>query len=295
MRTIISAQFIGRHLFIFFICTFIGWGASAQKKGYYTISEEVQSSEQDPPVAANWVTAATAEEHFQFFKTAFAKELVERALEKLSLLKWTYHAESPASPEESYDRDKHFGSWITDSRDHNCYDTRTKALIRDSKEPVDFSNYNRCRVTSGKWEDPYSTQDFSTPKGIEIDHVVALNNAYKTGAWKWEPSKRCLYANYLMENYHLLSVSAEENQAKLDYGPDRWMPSDPKYKCQHLWNWLSVKIAWGLYLPVHEAAGIISEMKKNNCDTSQFKMNKEELARQREQIEHNLDLCSYAQ
>ena len=106
----------------------------------------------------------------------------------------------PAVP---YKRDVQYGSWLKD--DTSCLNTRAKVLVRDSAHPVTFTP-NGCNVTTGDWNDPYTGRLHTSANDIQIDHVVALKNAYMTGAHEWNFKKRCLYANFLGNNFHLLKT-----------------------------------------------------------------------------------------
>lgn len=211
----------------------------------------------------------------------------------VNLLKWTFHSVKRPEALEKYNRLKHFGTWVDDPRTKECYDTRALTLIRDSKTDVKFSKNNPCRVSSGEWLDPYSGEILkkATPD-IQIDHVVALKNAYDSGAWTWDYQHRCLFANFLGYNKHLMSVSAFENNKKGDRGPEDWMPSDKAYACQHLQNWLAVKYVWNLNMTEAEAEAVQNEIQKNHCHERQFQFSKNEIIKIRKFAKANLALCS---
>ena len=104
-------------------------------------------------------------------------------------------------PGEPYDREKHFGAWVSQKNDQTCLDTRGKVLKRDSLSKVGMGG--GCNVRTGEWMDPYTNRLIKEAREIQIDHLVALSNAYKTGAYEWDQSKRCLYANFLGNKFHL--------------------------------------------------------------------------------------------
>ena len=207
------------------------------------------------------------------------------------LLKWILHNTDRPDPTEKYSRLKHFGTWVDDHRTPECYDTRALVLIRDSGSDVKFSSTNPCKVYSGEWVDPYSGTTLKMAQDIQIDHVVALKNAYDAGAWAWDYQHRCLYANFMGFEQHLISASSAENNAKSDLGPEDWMPSDSNYACQHLHNWLAVKFIWGLTMTQREAEAIESEMQKNQCAPKDFQFSKAEVSRIRKFAQDNLELC----
>ncbi|MCI0628233.1 MAG: HNH endonuclease family protein [Acidobacteria bacterium] len=119
----------------------------------------------------------------------------------------------------AYDRDdwKH---WI--DADGDCQNTRNEVLIRDSTAPVTFkprADGKQCTVSSGRWVDPYSTEIFTDPKDLDIDHVVALQNAHLSGGWSWDAEKRKDYANSLADSAHLLAVKASPEPPEGRQGP----------------------------------------------------------------------------
>lgn len=208
-----------------------------------------------------------------------------------NLLKWTIHDQTRPVAVEKYERLKHFGTWVVDPRQDECYDTRALILIRDSETEVGYSTTNKCKVYSGTWADPYSGGTFKTAREIEVDHVVALKNAYDSGAWQWDYKYRCLYANFRGFENHLLSVSMAENRRKGDRGPERWMPSDDNFACQHLQNWLVVKYIWNLNMSDDEAVAIENQIKLHGCSAKTFQYSKSEIDRARRYAAENLALC----
>jgi hypothetical protein len=208
------------------------------------------------------------------------------------LTQWVLHAIAPQLPQDKYNRKSHFGTWINDGSDGSCHNTRAKVLIRDSHGPVSFKDGNQCVVESGLWNDPYTGQQFTSGKDIQIDHVVPLKHAYTTGAFKWDYKTRCHYANFLENSYHLLSVSGHENMSKGDKSPDKYMPPNPIVACSYLQIWLEIKLTWHLVLFPNEAQSIKALMQKYQCNPNQFSMNTEELARQRQALRADLAACS---
>lgn len=191
-------------------------------------------------------------------------------------------------PSERYNRDKHFGPWIDKRNDNTCLDTRGKVLQRDSLSKV---NINSCRVVSGEWHDPYTDQYLKKARDIQIDHVVALSNAYRSGAFEWSENKRCLYANYMGNNFHLLAVEGEENEKKLDYDPSQYMPPNHQFTCQYLKTWLKIKDIWGLRLTFKEASAILEFIDQEGCQRADFVIPASEINSQKEYIQNNLNYC----
>ena len=210
--------------------------------------------------------------------------LVKNARTKvLDLLSWTNkHDESNSGP--AYTRIAHFGAWINDPNDDNCYNTRGRVLLRDSKIPVQASTENHCKVQSGLWLDPYTSAKIKDASEIQIDHVVPLKNAYVSGAYRWSRSSRCHYANYTGNKYHLLSVSGTQNMSKGDRSPAYYLPPTVAYRCEYMKTWLKIKLIWGLNMSLDEAAGIKEQLALHHCDLSKFSMTGTELLEQRRAI-----------
>ena len=138
-----------------------------------------------------------------------------------------------------YNRRTMFGSWVNKPDDGSCLNTRALVLIRDSEKNVSFED-DKCTVREGHWHDDYTNKIYTKKEDIQIDHVVALKNAYMSGAYRWGFRARCLYANYLGNSYHLKSVNSIENMRKGDKAPDRYMPPNSNHACHYIKNWLSI-------------------------------------------------------
>lgn len=199
----------------------------------------------------------------------------------MSLLKWLLHDGDPGEPVERYNRKQHFGSWINDPEDGVCYNTRAKVLIRDSEIPVTFRGNSNCTVDTGRWTDPYTGTVKTSAKEIQIDHVVPLKEAYLAGAWKWPKAKRCLYANFMNNTFHLLSVSGHENMSKSDETPADYMPPNTQFACSYLEDWLKIKLIWNLRLSPREGDSIKAYVEHYGCDIQAMKINRDELSKQR--------------
>jgi hypothetical protein len=100
-----------------------------------------------------------------------------------------------------------------------------------------------CKVTSGSWYDPYTDQTFADPSDIDTDHVVALGNAWRSGASSWTDEERERYAN---DPEVLLSVEDNANQSKGDKGPEAWKPPNHDYWCEYARRWIWIKSDWHL-------------------------------------------------
>lgn len=159
------------------------------------------------------------------------------------------------SPEYTvgYDRSL-FPHWKDLDRD-GC-DTRKEVLIRDSRTPAIVGS--SCVVSSGTWYSPYDGATWTNPSDVDIDHVVALNEAWQSGAYAWTPEQRTNYANDLSDVRTLMAVTDSVNQSKSDKDPVDWLPPLVTYRCTYLANWVSVKVRWGLTMDEAEFAAVKS-------------------------------------
>jgi len=211
-------------------------------------------------------------------------------LQNVNLLSFEHIQSQFPSPETPYNRKVQFGTWIKDRTDGTCMDTRGKVLVRDSSSTVSYRS-NGCTVASGDWDDPYSGKHFVSASDIQIDHFVPLKNAYMTGGFEWDQKKRCLYANFLGNEFHLLSVSGTENMRKSDSSPSKYMPPDRKFACVYLKHWLQVKTVWALRVTPKEASAIQARVQENSCDETEFVIPNKFLEDQRRFMENNANLC----
>ncbi|MEX1363312.1 MAG: DUF1524 domain-containing protein [Nannocystaceae bacterium] len=167
-------------------------------------------------------------------------------------------------PAEPYDRGS-WSHWV--DVDGDCQDTRQEVLIAESEIPVRFRGGGRCKVASGRWRCPYTGRVITDPRRLDVDHLVPLHEAHRSGGDRWSRPRRERYANELDDADHLVAVEAGANRSKGDKAPDAWMPADPDGRCQYLRQWLSVKRRWSLRLRDEERRFI--ERGLQRCDRGQ--------------------------
>ena len=135
--------------------------------------------------------------------------------------------------------------------DGDSCDTREEVLIRDSLTKVQVDPFG-CEVVAGDWLSPYDGARWSDKSNIDIDHVVALKEAWDSGAWAWTTAQRTLFANDLSDARTLLAVTDSVNQSKSDKDPSNWLPPLASYHCTYISDWVSVKARWKLSMDQSE-------------------------------------------
>ncbi|MBQ1011510.1 HNH endonuclease [Micromonospora sp. M51] len=148
---------------------------------------------------------------------------------------------------KGYSRDR-FPHWRDTGK--NC-DVRDSILQRDGKD-VKLSG---CNVVGGRWESVYDGRSFSDPSDVDIDHMVPLANAWRSGADEWDNAKRGDFANDTTRP-QLFAVSASSNRAKGDQDPSQWKPANRSYWCKYAQDWVTVKHYWRLTVTSAEKAAL---------------------------------------
>jgi hypothetical protein len=151
-----------------------------------------------------------------------------------------------ALPEAAEKRDGYqrssFKHWI--DTDRNGCDTRAEVLLAEAVLPAAKSG--KCTVGAGSWYSYYDDIYAEEPKGLDIDHMVPLAEAWDSGASAWSAARREAYANDLGEPVALVAVSAKTNRSKADQDPGTWLPPYAPATCRYVTEWTTVKVRWGL-------------------------------------------------
>jgi hypothetical protein len=141
-------------------------------------------------------------------------------------------------PMTGYSRAK-FPHW---AQQGNHCDTREIVLQRDGEG---VKRDTECRAVSGTWHSFYDDKTLTAASQGDIDHIVPLANAWRSGADSWTTDRRKQFANDLTHP-QLLMVSAASNRSKGDQGPDQWKPPSKNAWCVYSRAWTSVKSTYGL-------------------------------------------------
>ena len=151
----------------------------------------------------------------------------------------------------AYDR-SYFTHWV-DADGDGC-DTRQEVLIAESITPVVLSG--RCTVVSGQWLSWFDGTTWTDPSDIDIDHLVPLSEAWKSGAYQWTVDQRRAFANDLDLDVSLEAVTDNVNQSKGDRDPAVWLPPSSGITCRYVTEWVTVKYRWNLTVDSTERAAI---------------------------------------
>ena len=157
---------------------------------------------------------------------------------------------SPNVPK--YDRNEFGKPWsddVTVDGGHNGCDTRNDILARDLTD-VEFKPAKRnCIVTKGKLNDPYTNTTIDFKRGrkssdlIPIDHVVALGDAWYSGAYQWDADRRRNFAN---DPINLQATNRESNTQKSAKNAAEWLPPNTAYQCEYVGRQITIKSTYGL-------------------------------------------------
>jgi hypothetical protein len=150
-----------------------------------------------------------------------------------------------------YDRNL-FKHWI--DADKNGCDTRKEVLIAEAI--VKPKKGPKCVLSGGKWISPYDGKSFTKDSGLDVDHVVPLAEAWRSGAWAWTAKQRQDFANDLSDSRVLIAVTASANRSKGDQDPKTWLPT--KGKCTYIESWVAVKVRYSLTFDTGELSVIQS-------------------------------------
>ena len=159
-----------------------------------------------------------------------------------------------------YTREEFYNSWPTID---GC-SLRQRIIRREMGSSAVISSTDNCSVISGEYTEPYTgshlifyqKSDFT--KGIQIDHVVALSDAWQKGAQNLSKDQRYQLAT---DPLNLLAVDAKTNQSKSDGDAASWLPPNKAFRCQYVARQVSVKYKYALWVTAAEKAAIKAVLK----------------------------------
>lgn len=173
-------------------------------------------------------------------------------------------AQEPAEP---YARSR-FGTAWADVDGNGC-STREDMLARDLADPV--RDDDGCTVLTGTLNDRYTGQVLPFRRGpttsarIQVDHVVALADAWRTGAWAWDDAQRTRLAN---DPANLLAVDGPTNKDKGAQDASTWLPPHEPFQCQYAVLRVRVRATYGLALAPGERDALRRAL--GTCDVAEI-------------------------
>lgn len=170
------------------------------------------------------------------------------------------------APMTGYDRELFGPDWSDDVRvagGHNGCDTRNDILQRDLQDISIRPGTRGCLVESGTLDDPFSggAIDFVRGRGaeVDIDHLVALGDAWAKGARSWDEDTRRDFAN---DPLNLLAVDAGLNRQKGAADAATWLPPDNSFRCSYVTRQIEVKARYGLWVTQAEHDALARELER---------------------------------
>ena len=173
------------------------------------------------------------------------------------------------APKTGYTRDQFGQAWA--DVDRNGCDTRNDILKRDLTSITYKSKTRNCVVLSGTLLDRYSGESINFVRGnitsmeVQIDHVVALSNAWQTGAFKLTAEQRKALAN---DPINLFAVKGRLNSQKGDGDAATWLPPLKSFRCAYVAQQIAVKAKYSLWVVPPEKAAMLSILAK--CPTQKL-------------------------
>ena len=166
------------------------------------------------------------------------------------------------APRTGYEREEFGSGWV--DTDRNGCDTRNDVLARDLTDEAFEPGTRDCVVVTGVLADPYGPSTIAfrrgqgTSEAVQIDHVVALSDAWQKGAQSWDADTRAAFAN---DPLNLLAVDGPLNMAKGDSDAATWLPPNRGYRCAYVARQVAVKLTYGLWMTRAErdaSAGVLA-------------------------------------
>ncbi|MCP4162610.1 MAG: HNH endonuclease [Deltaproteobacteria bacterium] len=135
---------------------------------------------------------------------------------------------------------KNWKHWIDADKDGQ--NTRHEILIRDNVGKLKFKTKKKCKVVSGKWICPYTGKTYYKASDMDIDHIVPLKEAWRSGGADWSKEKKRAFAN---DPENLLATEDNAYQAKGDKSLVKWLPIKPYWQMYAI-KWMQIKQKYGL-------------------------------------------------
>ncbi len=165
------------------------------------------------------------------------------------------------APKTGYDRKQFYDGWPSIE---GC-NLRQRILRREFGDTAKLADDN-CSVLAGEFDEPYTgkhlqfSEKTAISKGVQIDHVVALSDAWQKGAQNLSKDERY---NLATDPLNLLAVDASTNQDKSDGDAATWLPPNKFFRCQYIARQISVKYKYHLWVTEAEKTAMNTVLE--NC------------------------------
>ncbi|GAA1758589.1 HNH endonuclease family protein [Nonomuraea bangladeshensis] len=136
-------------------------------------------------------------------------------------------------------------------------DARETVLARDGRR---VRRNAACHPVKGAWYSPYDGKWLKSERLVDVDHVVPLAYAWRSGASRWSQAKRRAFANDLTRP-ELITVSHSANLAKGGQGPQSWRPQRRAYWCKYATSWITVKHHYRLFVTRRERVALLNMLR----------------------------------
>lgn len=162
------------------------------------------------------------------------------------------------APKTGYDRANFGPAWA--DVDHNGCDQRNDVLRRDMVDVTAKAGTQDCVILTGTFHDPYSGETIAFERGqdtsamVQIDHVVALSDAWQKGAQQWDAATRASFAN---DPLNLMASKGSVNQSKGDGDTATWLPPNRSFRCEYVARQVAVKQLYGLWVTQAEQDAMV--------------------------------------
>ena len=130
-------------------------------------------------------------------------------------------------------------------------------LARDGRR---VKRNSSCHPVKGVWYSPYDGKRLKSERLLDVDHVVPLAYAWRSGAKRWSEARRRAFANDL-KRPELVTVSHSANIAKGGQGPQSWRPHRRAYWCRYATSWISVKHHYRLFVTRNEKVALLNMLR----------------------------------
>jgi hypothetical protein len=165
---------------------------------------------------------------------------------------------------EGYDRTL-FKHWIDTDKD-GC-DTRAEVLIEEAIVKPKIGP--KCKLTGGKWLSAYDGKTITNSSLLDVDHMVPLAEAWRSGAWNWTSAQRQAFANDLENSEALIAVTLSTHRSKGDKDPSSWMPKETQ--CNYVESWISIKSKYVLSVDEKEKIALTQLIRDCSLAEVQFR------------------------